>query len=74
MNALNITAIALIILGTLGLVYGNFSYDTKTNAATLGSIELSVTERETINVPVWAGVGAIAIGGVLLVVGSRRGG
>lgn len=74
MNALNMTAIALIVLGTLGLIYGGFSYDTKTNAATVGSLELSVTERETINVPVWAGAGAIAIGGVLLVAGSRRGG
>lgn len=74
MNALNITAITLIILGTLGLVYGGFSYNTKTNAASVGSLQLSVTEQETINVPVWAGVGAIAIGGLLLVVGSRRGG
>ena len=74
MNALNITAIALIVLGTLGLVYGSFSFDKQTDTATLGPIELSVTERETINVPIWVGVGAIAIGGVLLVVGSRRGG
>jgi hypothetical protein len=73
MNALNISAIALIVLGTLGLVYGSLSYDKETNAATVGPFELSVTERETVNVPVWAGVGAIAIGGVLLAVGSRRG-
>jgi hypothetical protein len=74
MNALNMTAIVLIVLGTLGLAYGSFSYDTNTDTATLGPIKLSVTERETINVPIWAGVGAIAIGGLLLVVGSRRGG
>ena len=72
MNALNITAIALIIAGTLGLAYGSFSYDKQTDAATLGPIELSVTETKTVNVPVWAGVGAIALGGVLLVLASKR--
>ena len=73
MNALNMTAIALIVVGGLALAYGGFSYDGKTSEAQLGPIHLSVTERQTVNVPVWVGVGAIAMGGVLLVVGRRRG-
>jgi multidrug transporter EmrE-like cation transporter len=72
MNAIKIAAIALIVAGVLGLVYGSFSYTKETHETTLGPIELSVKDKETVNVPVWAGVGAIAIGGVLLLFGSKK--
>jgi TRAP-type C4-dicarboxylate transport system permease small subunit len=72
MNAVKIAAIVLIVAGVLGLVYGSFSYTKETHEATLGSIKVSVKDTETINVPVWAGVGAIAIGGVLLLFGSKK--
>jgi TRAP-type C4-dicarboxylate transport system permease small subunit len=72
MNAVKIAAIVLIVAGVLGLAYGGFSYTTETHEAKLGPLELSVSERETVNVPVWAGVGAIVIGGVLLLVGSKK--
>jgi hypothetical protein len=65
-------ALGLIVAGVLGLVYGGFSYTKETHEAKLGSIELSMKERETVNVPVWAGVGAIAIGGMLLLLGGRK--
>jgi len=64
--------IALIIAGILGLAYGGFSFTRQTQQAKLGPIELSITEKETINVPIWAGVGAIVIGGALLVFGGKR--
>jgi hypothetical protein len=73
MNAVKIAAIVLIAAGVLGLVYGSFSYTKDTHEAKLGPIELSVTERETVNVPVWAGVGAILIGGALLLFGGKKG-
>ena len=73
MNAVKIAAIVLIVVGVLGLVYGSFSYTKDTHKAKLGSIELSVKETETVNVPVWAGVGAIVIGGALLLFGSKKG-
>jgi hypothetical protein len=66
-----IIAIVLIVAGVLGLVYGSFSFTKETHEAKVGPIQLSVKEKETVNVPVWAGVGAIAIGVVLLVVGRR---
>lgn len=72
MNALKIAAIVLIVAGVLGLAYGSFSYTKETHKAKVGSIELSVKQEETVNIPVWAGVGAIVIGGVLLLVGSRK--
>ena len=73
MNAVKIAAIVLILAGILGLVYGSFSYTKETHQAKLGSLELSVKDKETVNVPVWAGVGAIVIGGVLLFVGYKKG-
>jgi hypothetical protein len=72
MNAVKIAAIVLIAAGVLGLVYGSFTYTKDTHEAKLGPIELSVTERETVNVPVWAGVGAIVVGGVLLLFGGKK--
>jgi LPXTG-motif cell wall-anchored protein len=66
MNAVKILAIVLIIAGILGLAYGSFSYTKETHEAKLGPIELSVKDKQTVNVPVWTGVGAIVVGGALL--------
>lgn len=72
MNAVRIVAIVLIVAGVLGLAYGSFSFTRKTHETKIGPIELSVKEKETVNVPVWAGVGAIVIGGALLAFGGRK--
>jgi multidrug transporter EmrE-like cation transporter len=72
MNAAKIVGIVLIVAGVLGLAYGSFTYTKETHEAKLGPIELSVKDEETVNVPVWAGVGAIVIGGVLLLIGGKK--
>lgn len=72
MNAVKTLAIVLIVAGALGLAYGSFTYTKETHQATLGPIELSVKDKETVNVPIWAGVGAIVLGGVLLLLGSKK--
>ena len=72
MNAVKIVGVVLILAGTLGLVYSNFSYTKETHEAKIGPLELSVKEKETINIPVWAGVGAIVVGGILLLVPLKR--
>ena len=71
-NSTKIAAIVLIVAGVLGLAYGSFSYTKQTHDIKMGPIEMSVKEKETINVPVWAGVGAIAIGAALLLLGGRK--
>lgn len=68
MNAVRVLAIVLIVAGALGLTYGGFTYTKETHEAKLGPIALSVKEKQTVNVPVWAGVGAIAAGVILLIV------
>lgn len=72
MNAIKGIAIALILAGVLGLLYGGFSYTKETHEAKLGPIELSIADRERVNIPVWASVGAILIGGALLVFGGSK--
>jgi multidrug transporter EmrE-like cation transporter len=71
MNTVKLVGIVLIVAGLLGLAYGGFSYTKDTTAVKLGPIELSVKEKETVNVPIWAGIGAIVVGGLLLVVGGK---
>jgi len=70
---MKLLGIVLLVGGILGLMYGGFTYTKETHEAKIGPIVLSVKDKETINVPIWAGVGAIVIGGLLLVSGIKRG-
>ena len=72
MNGNKMLALGLIVAGVLGLAYGSFTYTKDTHEANLGPINFTVRDRETVNIPVWAGVVAIVIGGGLLLVGSKR--
>jgi uncharacterized membrane protein YidH (DUF202 family) len=72
MSAVKIVAIVLVVAGILGLVYGTFSYTKETHDVKLGPLELSVQEKQTVNVPIWAGVGAIVAGVGLLLLAYRK--
>ena len=65
-------AMGLVVAGILGLVYGTFSYTKETHDVKLGPLELSVKEKQTVNVPIWAGVGAIVAGGGLLLLARKK--
>jgi hypothetical protein len=72
MSSTKIIAIVLIVAGALGLAYGKFSYTKETHDAKIGPIELSVKDKETVSIPMWAGIGAIVVGAGLLLVGGKR--
>lgn len=72
MNPIKIVAMLLIVAGALGLAYGSFSYTKDTTAVKIGTLELSVKEKQTINVPMWAGIAAIVGGGLLLAMGGKN--
>lgn len=72
MNATRIVGLVLIVAGILALAYGGFSYTKETTAVKLGPVELSVKEKEQVNVPVWAGIGAIVVGGALVLLGGKK--
>jgi uncharacterized membrane protein YidH (DUF202 family) len=67
-NAAKLLGIVLIVGGVLALVYGGFTYTKNTQQAKIGPLELSIKDTETVNVPIWVGVGALVIGGILLVI------
>jgi TRAP-type C4-dicarboxylate transport system permease small subunit len=73
MDSKGIAAVVLMAAGLMGLIYGGFNYTSETHQADVGSLHLSVDETKHVNVPVWAGIGAIVIGGLLLGVGRKRG-
>ena len=67
MTPIKIVAIALIIGGAAALAYGGFSYTKETHKADIGPLHLTVQEKDQVNIPQWAGIGAIILGVVLLV-------
>ena len=68
MSGIKMFAIVLIAAGILGLAYRGFSYTRETHEAKIGSLELSVKDRETFSIPAWAAVGALVAGGFMLLV------
>lgn len=72
MNAARITGIVLIVLGLAGFFTGGFSFTKDTTAAKLGPIQLTVKEKESVNIPQWLSLGAVVLGAVVLVVGFKK--
>jgi uncharacterized membrane protein len=73
MSGVKALALALIVAGVLGLIFSTFSFTKATHEAKIGPLSLSVEEKQTVNVPMWASVGAIVVGGLLLVFGAKKG-
>gem|GEM_PF-305852 len=72
MSAARIVAVVLIVAGIVGLMYGAFGHTGETHKTKLGSLELSIQEKRTVNVPLWTGVGALLVGGALLLVPHKK--
>lgn len=72
MNAVRIAGIVLIVGGLVGFFTGGFSFTKDTTAAKIGPIELTVKEKESVNIPQWLSLGAVALGAIVLVAGSRK--
>ena len=71
MNASKLVGLILIVGGALALAFGGFSYTKDSSAVKIGPVELSVKQRESVNVPLWAGVAAVVAGGLLLAFGKK---
>jgi drug/metabolite transporter (DMT)-like permease len=73
MDRTKIAAIVLMVAGVLALAYGGFSYTEDTHEANIGSMHMSIDETRRVNIPVWAGVGMLVVGGLILATGLKRG-
>ncbi|HEV6964071.1 MULTISPECIES: hypothetical protein [Roseateles] len=71
MNFIRIVGILLIVAGTASLATGGFSYTKDSTVVKLGPLELTAKQKEEVNLPVWLGVGAIAVGGLMLLLGRK---
>jgi hypothetical protein len=72
MNSQSLIAMVLLVAGALGLAYGGFSYTKERHQVDLGVVQLSIDEKERVNVPLWAGIGLLVVGGALLVSAKKR--
>lgn len=72
MNPVRLVAIFLVVAGALALIYGGFSYTKDTTVLKVGTFEVSAKEKQSVNVPIWAGVGSMLVGGLLLVLGGKK--
>jgi drug/metabolite transporter (DMT)-like permease len=72
MNAARIAGIVLIVLGLAGFFTGGFSFTKDTTAAKVGPIQLTVKEKESVNIPQWLSLGAVVLGAVVLVIGFKK--
>lgn len=73
MNATRLIGIVLLVAGAIALAIGTFSYTKETHKGQLGPIALSVDEQRNVNIPTWASVAVIVVGGALVAVGGKRG-
>ena len=71
MNSTKLVGLILIVGGALALAFGGFSYTKDSSAVKIGPVELSVKQKETVNIPLWAGIGAIVAGGLLIAFGKK---
>ncbi|HVB29987.1 MAG TPA: hypothetical protein VNE60_00510 [Gemmatimonadaceae bacterium] len=72
MNAIKLVAIVLIVGGALGLAYGGFTYTRRTHEAQMGPFSMTMQDRQTVAIPLWAGIAAVVVGGALLLVPARK--
>lgn len=72
MSVMKIVAIVLIVAGIAGLLYGKFTYTKATHEVNVGPLDFSVKEKRSVNIPLWAGIGAIVAGALLLFVPGRK--
>ncbi len=73
MNLTKIAGIVLIVAGALGLAYGGFTYTRSSHETQMGPFSMTVKDRQTVAVPMWAGLGAVLVGGVLLLIPAKKG-
>jgi hypothetical protein len=67
MKGTKLLGAVLLALGILALAYGGFTYTKNTDKLNVGPIHVEVQDKETVNIPLWAGLGVAVVGVVLLV-------
>ncbi|MBN2767488.1 MAG: hypothetical protein JXQ68_00135 [Campylobacterales bacterium] len=72
MNIVKIAGIVLIVLGIFGATLGSFNYTKQTQEVKMGPIEMTVKDKQTVDIPIWASISVIVLGVALLYFGSKK--
>lgn len=72
MGLQRVFGILFLVVGALGLAYGGFTFTKETHKASIGPLELSVDEKETVNIPLSVGIGFLVVGGLLLLIPRKQ--
>ena len=72
MSFIKIAAIVLILGGIFSLANNGFTYTTDTESAKIGPLQISVEEKKTVNIPMWAGIGMMALGSSIFYLETRK--
>ena len=72
MSVKKLAGIVLVAAGVIVLVYRGFNYTKESHKGNFGPFDFTVKEKEHVEIPVWAGVAAVAAGVALLVFPSKR--
>ena len=72
MGTVRVVAFVLIATSVLALAYGGFAYTKETHEMKIGPIDISVKDKETVNIPIWAGVGAIVTLGLFVSFAGKK--
>ena len=67
----NLLAVALIVLGLVGVLYGGFTYTREKKVVDLGPVEVTKQEHERLPISPIVG-GLVLISGVWLLVSNRH--
>jgi hypothetical protein len=70
--ATRIAGCALVLIGILGLAWGEIPYSVEKHSVELGPIEMRVSERKTLPYPTFVAVTTLVLGAVTLWVGFGR--
>jgi len=71
MKLATIVGTILIALGVVALVYKGFSYSSEETVLQIGPIKATAETEKHVSIPLWAGIGAIVAGAVIVLVGRR---
>jgi drug/metabolite transporter (DMT)-like permease len=69
---LKTAGIVLLVLGLLMTLYTGFTHVTKDKVVDLGDLQITKDKEHSVNWQPYLGVGAMIIGGVVLVLGRKK--
>ena len=66
MKLKSLAGLALVALGAASLAWPELRYTRATHDARLGPLEFTLKQKETVRIPSWAGLAAVALGTLLV--------